>query len=813
MASKKDKDSKVNDAQEPKPKKSASAKPVADKEGPKTAATDEPVAPKPAAKKTAKAVAPKKETAAAEPVKEAPPKAAVTKEAAPKKSAAKNTASKEEPGKATPPEPSPVPVSNAAQPDATQASANPAPPKPKKAKAAAKKSKTPQIAVPFETVNEEQSLAAETPAGESAKTEPEQPGAAATQQPVQTIVQPTAESAAAAEEGTLTEETVSETKNETPAAEATVEAVAALAEVAADAAGEETTAAPAEQAATPATADAAPVTEEVPTAAPKEPTKASVQPVAAHIQERKGVHTILFYLRFHSTVGQNIYITAQHPLFGNGNPAEAFPMQYLNEETWTATLPVDDNFTSEPITYNYLLKEADGTFVYEAGSDKKLHIASYTSKEVSIVDSWNVTGFYENAFYTEPFKEVLLKNNYTPVEYATQDTFTHTFKLKAPLLAQGQVPYITGNTEGLGNWIANKSLLLHKAADEDAWWVDVDLTAANFPIAYKYGVYDLRQDTPVLFEEGENRSFFDAVSPNKKSIVNDGFIRLPANTWKGTGVAIPVFSLRSESSFGAGEFTDIKTLVDWAKSVGIKLIQLLPVNDTTSTKTWQDSYPYAAISAFALHALYLNLGAMVSEENKDIIRQFEEEGRHLNSMPVVDYERVTDIKWKVIHRVYPLQKEAVFNSADYQEFYNKNKKWLVPYAAFCYLRDKYNTAEYSRWPEHKTYNAEAVNQLVQSEEAANSLGMYYFVQYHLHLQLKDAADYAHSQGIILKGDIAIGVSRNGADTWQEPELFNMNMQAGAPPDDFAVKGQNWGFPTYNWQRMQEDGFEWWTSPL
>ncbi len=87
--------------------------------------------------------------------------------------------------------------------------------------------------------------------------------------------------------------------------------------------------------------------------------------------------------------------------------------------------------------------------------------------------------------------------------------------------------------------------------------------------------------------------------------------------------------------------------------------------------------------------------------------------------------------------------------------------------------------------------------------------MYYFVQYHLHLQLKDATDYAHSQGVIVKGDIAIGVARHGADTWQEPELFHMDMQAGAPPDDFAVKGQNWGFPTYNWEKMQEDGFDWW----
>lgn len=797
MASKKSKaplqPSQSTDANEPKPKKSVKAKPATEKETPTPPPPDKAVTAKPAAKKAAQAPTEKKETAPAEPVKQEPKKAAT------KKAAAKE----EQPAKAAAPTPSPV--KKAVTPPAPELKA-PESAKPKKAKAA-KKSKTPQMAVPFEPVKEEQPQPVEVPVAET----PAPSEAIPEETPVQTIIQPTAESAAITEERVLTEETTEENKAEIPVDETTAEAVSKLAAVSAEAAAVESSAepaeAPVEQTEETVPAEVAPV-ETAPVA--EEQTAKAAQPfVTARIHEREGVHTILFFLRFHSSLGQSLFITAQHPLFGNGNPEEAFPMQYLNEQTWTATLSIDDSFTKEPIVYNYLLKEADGSYVYDAGADKKLAIAEYKSKEVSMVDSWNVTGYYENVFYTEPFKDILLKDNYTPTEYATPAAYTHTFKVKAPLLTQGQVPYISGNSEALGNWGANKNLLLHKAVGEDFWSVDVDLTSAHFPIEYKYGVYDVRTNSVVQFENGDNRSFYDTTAPNKKTIVNDGFIRLPDDTWKGTGVAIPVFSLRSERSFGAGEFTDIKALVDWAKSVGIKLVQLLPVNDTTSTKTWQDSYPYNSISAFALHAMYLNLSAVVSEENKEILQQFEEECHRLNALPVVDYEKVTDIKWKVIHRIYPLQKEAVFNSADYQEFFNRNKKWLVPYAAFCFLRDKYNTAEYSRWPEHRTYDEAAISQLAQLPEAANSIGMYYFVQYHLHLQLKDATDYAHSQGIIVKGDIAIGVSRNGADTWQEPELFNMNMQAGAPPDDFAVKGQNWGFPTYNWQKMQEDHFEWW----
>jgi len=77
----------------------------------------------------------------------------------------------------------------------------------------------------------------------------------------------------------------------------------------------------------------------------------------------------------------------------------------------------------------------------------------------------------------------------------------------------------------------------------------------------------------------------------------------------------------------------------------------------------------------------------------------------------------------------------------------------------------------------------------------------YFIQYHLHLQLKNATDYARENGIIVKGDVPIGIGRHSCDAWINPALYNMHLQAGAPPDGFAMKGQNWGFPTYNWQKM------------
>ncbi len=536
-----------------------------------------------------------------------------------------------------------------------------------------------------------------------------------------------------------------------------------------------------------------------------------VQPTAKPAKQAipEGEIKITFIITYYTKPGQTLYITGQHALFGNGNADAALPMQFLDEHHWMTELSIAKNELTEDVVYNYLLKDEDGTFLYDGGKEKKLTPSAYVSPIVTLIDAWDFPGYYDNAFFTEPFQNVLFKNT-SGNEIATEpETFTHVFKIKAPLLLQGQVVCLTGSSASLKNWNTDEPLLLSKKTDEQWWQVKTRLLLSDLPLSYKYGIYDIEKKRLVQLENGENRMLTQAFEEDSETIVSDGFIRTADNTWKGAGVAIPVFSLRSENSFGCGEFTDIKKLVDWSKSVGLKLIQLLPVNDTTSTKTWKDSYPYAAISAFALHAMYLNAEVMVLDENKHLLEPYHEHANWLNALPDLDYEAVNDMKWKIIHDVYPLQNEATFASEDYKNFFQNNKHWLVPYAAFCVLRDTYNTSDFNLWNQYKTYNEAEVNSLLQSPEQSGKAGMYHFVQYHLHLQLKEAAEYAHSNGIVIKGDIPIGIARNSADTWQQPHLFNMDMQAGAPPDPFAVKGQNWSFPTYNWPKMKEDGFAWW----
>lgn len=521
---------------------------------------------------------------------------------------------------------------------------------------------------------------------------------------------------------------------------------------------------------------------------------------------------LTFRVRYHTTFGQSLLLTGDHELFGDGNIANSIPLHYVDDQVWEATIVTPSASIPNTITYNFVLRNPDGSLVYDWGKDKTINPASFEKEELLVIDSWNHAGAVENAFYTEPFKRVLLKrdNDLTPrfLPAAEQTaSHTHAFRVKTPLLASNQTLCILGSGSALQNWNATRPTLLHRKPDDDYFSVQLDFSAEKFPIEYKYGVYDLKADRFLRFEDGANRILSDSVAADKHTIINDGFAALPCATWKGAGVAIPVFSLRSEKSFGVGEFADLKLLADWCKQAGIKLIQILPINDTITTDTWTDSYPYAAISAFALHPLYLNLAQITSAKNKHLLQKLDNETTRLNSLEAVDYEAVLNTKLQFLKQIFPSQKTATFESGDYQEFFERNKHWLIPYAAFSCLREKYGTADFTKWPNHQRYDAGAIAKKL--EQSALEPSFYYFLQYHLHQQLKEATEYIHSQGIILKGDIAIGVSRFGVDAWQAPDLFHMDYQAGAPPDAFGIKGQNWGFPTYNWPRMKETGFAWW----
>lgn len=256
--------------------------------------------------------------------------------------------------------------------------------------------------------------------------------------------------------------------------------------------------------------------------------------------------------------------------------------------------------------------------------------------------------------------------------------------------------------------------------------------------------------------------------------------------WKGAGVAVPVFSLKTKNSYGTGEFLDLKSLADWCAKVGLKMIQILPINDTRTDDSWDNSYPYKAISTKALHPIYLNLYEMGLLNDENDREYFEQQRTILNSKDFVDYPEVMKTKDAYFRKIFSQNWDKVRNRNDYKTFFEENKDWLVPYAEYCSSH---------------------------SSALSSQLELHYFLQYHLDKQLRNAVDYLHEKGVALKGDIPIGIGRDSVDAWMNPELFNMDCQAGAPPDAFATEGQNWGFPTYNWEMMEKDDYKWWRERL
>ncbi|MEO6684038.1 MAG: 4-alpha-glucanotransferase [Ginsengibacter sp.] len=522
--------------------------------------------------------------------------------------------------------------------------------------------------------------------------------------------------------------------------------------------------------------------------------------------------TIHFFIKYHTSFGESLFITGNHTLLGNGELAGAVEMTYYNDEFWHAIIEfpgskTQDQKTSEKLIYRYVLRDLSGINVFEGEADRYLNLNLIEKESVSVIDTWNSAGEVNNVFFTKAFGEVLLPDHSLVKPVEVKD-YTHEFRVKAPLLPPGQAIVLVGSTPNLKSWDTGNPIFL---SPENNWFVGkVHLNENEWPATYKYGIYDLKEKKFLQFEDGENRNLYK--KKEGLTIFQDGFVRYSPALWKGGGVAVPVFSLRSKSGFGVGEFADIKLLIDWAIKTNLKLIQILPVNDTIANKDWSDSYPYAAISAFALHPLYINLDKVAGKDSEAVLKTLKKKKQQLNKPSTVDYEQVMKLKSDVLQELFQKKKASFKKDIHFKEFLESNKHWLIPYAVFCFLRDRYNTPDFSKWKTHSVYDASAIEKLASpGSKNYDSILYFYFVQYHLHIQLKEVADYANMKKVVLKGDIPIGIYRFSCDAWVNPELYNMDQQAGAPPDDFAIKGQNWGFPTYNWHKMKENHFEWWRA--
>ncbi len=519
---------------------------------------------------------------------------------------------------------------------------------------------------------------------------------------------------------------------------------------------------------------------------------------------------IHFKISYFTNWGQQIFVTGNIAELGNGDLSKAFPLSFRNEEDWVGEIDVK-NPVSNTLNYKYVLfTEQTGQFYEEWGEKRVVEFDTAKTDHLFFFDNWNSPATIENTFLTAPFQEVLLRDEHEVIKTTLPEKFTHVFQIKAPLLPENQAVCLIGDCAELGNWtIINPKLLNFN--QEGIWQTEIDLHKVKGDVHYKYGIYDLIENKFCYFEEGPDR--IATVVNSKKTIVrlSDGFLRIATQTWRGAGVGLPVFSIRTRKSFGVGDFGDLLLYIDWAERVGLKLIQVLPLNDTIGTHTDADVLPYAAISAFALNPLFLNLPALGKlPDDNPLQKQYAILQPELNDKEIIPFLEVVNFKLQYTKEVYLSQKEEFLNDKDFQVFFKKNEFWLVPYAAYCLLRDRNKTSDYRQWKDFERFDITKIADFTSPLQSHyDEIAVNYFIQYHLHIQLSKAAEYAHLHNVVLKGDIPIGVNRNSVDTWVSPELFHMHMQAGAPPDMFAVKGQNWELPTYNWDAIKRSGFDWW----
>ena len=387
--------------------------------------------------------------------------------------------------------------------------------------------------------------------------------------------------------------------------------------------------------------------------------------------------------------------------------------------------------------------------------------------------------------------------------------YNRTLQLRVmePHLSTNHHLAIVGNVAQLGNW--EKPVRMNVIALQE-WAVNIDVSKLIHALEYKYVIVD-KDNNIIQWEEGQNRRIHRIDLPVHHTLVKtDKSPVFKIDNWKCAGLVIPVFSIRTNKSYGVGDFGDLKKMIEWVAKVGMKAVQILPINDTTITHTWMDSYPYNSISIYAFHPQYCDLSQLGELDDKLMMEKFKMRQQELNALPQIDYEAVNECKRSYIKLIYEQNGKKVLQSKGFKAFFNDNKDWLVPYAAYSYLRDQYGTPVFSDWHSFSRYDKKEIDELCsEKSEHYHDIALYYYIQYQLHLQLTAVRDYAHKHGVLIKGDIPIGISRDSVEAWVEPFYFNLNGQAGAPPDAFSTNGQNWGFPTYNWDVMAGDGYHWW----
>lgn len=512
--------------------------------------------------------------------------------------------------------------------------------------------------------------------------------------------------------------------------------------------------------------------------------------------------TVQFNIEYKAMFGEQIVVNIQ-----TEEGELKLPLETTDGERWACDWCVES--PEKSYTYYYSVEREGRAVKTEWLMIKhQLDVNAKKAAVYTLYDHWKVMP--EDAYlYSSAFTDCI--NHQAPQEMKLEmGSKIVRLIVRVPQLRDGERLGVLGADKALGAWDVQKILPMTQHTYNE-WVADIDATHfEGSHLEFKFVAFRNAKNN-LLWETSMNRTV-DLPEMKAGELVSYELDQASFALYnrKLAGTQVPVFSLRTRKSAGIGDFGDLKTMIDFVASTGQKVLQLLPINDTTITHTWTDSYPYSCISVFAIHPQYADLHALPELKNAKARAEAEKTRAELNALDKIDYEKVNDFKINYLRQIFNQEGEKMMKTAEYKAFFQDTELWLVPYAQYSYLRDKNGTADFNQWPDHQVWDEAERKALADPKTAAyKNVAFFYFVQFVLDRQMQEAHEHAKTKGVILKGDIPIGVNRNGCDVWTEPKYFNLNGQAGAPPDDFSANGQNWGFPTYNWFEMLKDGCQWW----
>ena len=522
----------------------------------------------------------------------------------------------------------------------------------------------------------------------------------------------------------------------------------------------------------------------------------------------KEMKFLQFNIRYEAPVGCVMYI--RYSLDDNGYATEGvLSLREVQRGWWQGSMEVSEDYNH--VQYGYELLQGGKSLCNEWAITPHRLRFNCVNRNYIVYDMWldSPVGYYEQTNLFRFFDKRGIVLDEPSINWYNRSV---TFSLYVSGLRKGERLYLAGDAEVLGAWDPKRALRMQQRVP-NRWSVTFDVDSIISGGLY-YKFIAVGEDGSVRWESGDNRHI---LLPDFEAATNYFYqldeLNFESPRLRIAGTVIPLFSLRSAHGWGIGDFGDIRLMADWLAATGQNVLQLLPVNDTTVCGGNEDSYPYNCVSVYALNPIYADMSVLPSLSSDKRAVYYSKEREKLNAQPVVKYAQVYRLKMAYLRELFNEAGNEVLASDGFKAFCSEQEQWLKPYCVYRFLSTRLHSNMWE-WKDYPRYGSDTWERVTtEYSDAAREMQFYSYVQYILYTQLSEAHRYANGKGVALKGDIPIGVAPNGVDVWCDAGQFNLQVSAGAPPDMFSADGQNWGFPTYNWQAMAADGYSWWRRRL